>query len=149
MAQTTSSLPVRFWNHAVFGLRDEVAEELKHEENTKNWCEKFGDRSVYITKNAIPNAISGCLKDPRVVTVALTALALITISLAFYPITTALYLQAAWAAMPLPSFGAVKFAVYLWSCAAVVSLAARAQGRFCNAELMERFYKLPAQTARA
>lgn len=126
----------RFGYHAVLGLKKNVG---NRENCPKNILEKIGDLGLW-SLEVLPGKIWSGLKDPRVVTLALTAIALIAVSFAFYPATSLLYAKIAIAAIPCPPLWAVRFAAYILTVNTILAAACRAQGRFWNSALMQRFY---------
>jgi hypothetical protein len=135
----------RFLNHAHFGITRDLGDERAQ----PNAIEKAGNGILKIT-GMLPKsikAIGKAFKDPRVVTVALTVIALLTTSFAFYPTTTylaskAICTFAATLIKQIP-FWAVRMSAYLMTCTAIVGFGLRAEGRFTNAPLMKQFYGLP------
>ena len=138
---------IRIWDHASLGLASNIGNREKH---PPNLIEKSGD-AVLWTVGLVPRAIeavSKSLQDPRVVTIALTAFALLSVSLLFYPTSTfaiskLAYLSAIKVIHQVP-FWAVKFSVYIGICASIIGAGLRAGGRFNNANLMKEFYNLPS-----
>lgn len=126
----------RFGYHVVLGLKKDLGDRMEH---PKKWLEKVGDAGLWIVEE-LPCKIWKGMKDPRVVTVALTALALLAASFLFYPSTTWLAAKAAIAILPVPPFWAVKFSAYILTVSLILSSACRALGRFTNERLMNRFY---------
>jgi len=129
-------LPVRFLNHAVLSLKTDLG---ARDDCPKNLAEKIGDIGLWIIEE-FPLKIWAVVQDPKVVTVALTALALVAVSFAFYPAISLAFCKAAVAALPLPPLWAVKFGAYLATCAVIIAAALRAEGRFWNDALMAKFY---------
>lgn len=132
-----SLLPVRFWNHAVLGLTRNVP---KHEWMDKKYIERGGDALLWSVER-LPKIIWEKMQDPRVVTVALTAFALLTNSYLFYPAHTITYSLQVIAHLHLPELWMVKFAAYIHICSLIIGAASRAYGRFANESLMYRFYQ--------
>lgn len=141
-----SNIFVRVWDHAALGLKKDIG---NREQTPPNLIEKAGNGILYIA-NLVPRSVKALCKsfqDPRVVTVALTAIALLATSFAFYPVPTALWTKAACHAAArlihqIPLW-AVKFSAYIATCAGIVGAGLRAGGRFNNAALMKEFYHLP------
>ncbi len=134
--QGDSSLSVRFLNHTYLGLKGNLP---GHEWDQEKYIERAGDFLLWSVER-LPKIIWEKLKDPRAVTIALTALALLSNSSLFYPVLTRMYLAKAIAAIPLPPFWMVKFAAYIHTCSVIIGAASRAYGRFANEALMRRFY---------
>lgn len=134
--QSQASLFQRFGYHVVLGLKKELG---SREDCKKNLLEKTGDIGLWIVES-LPHIIWQGIKDPRVVTVALTALALLATSLIFYPTITFLLIKNAIAFIPFPPFWALRFSAYLLTVTLILASACRAQGRFWNKQLMNHFY---------
>ncbi len=139
--QANAFLGRRFAEHVVLGLKKNIGDRELY---PKNLLEKIGDAGLWVVED-LPGKLWRGLKDPRVVTLGLTALALLGASFAFYPITTLALVKTAVALIPLPPLWAVKFSAYIFTVGLIISGAARAQGRFFNTALMEAFYGRPKQ----
>lgn len=140
-----SNIFSRFIDHTAFA----TAKNLGDERAPSNFIEKAGNGILKAT-GLLPKAVKAVgksFKDPRVVTIALTALALLVASFAFYPTTTYLATKAAciFAAelIKVIPFWAVKLSAYILTCSTIVGFGLRAEGRFTNANLMKQFYGLP------
>jgi hypothetical protein len=131
-----SNLFVRFYSHFELGVRPHVH---GHSQSSKNVLEKAGDAGLWFVEE-LPYKVMKIAKDPRVVTIALTALALIVDSFLFYPSTTATTLRAVVDLLPRIPAWAVRFSAYILSVETIIAYAARAEGRFMNEHLMKRFY---------
>lgn len=131
------SLPVKFFHNLKWGLCSELEVEYK-----KNKAEVLGDKGLWFIRD-VPRYVKNFITDPRVVTVALTALALVADSFLFYPTTTLYTLKAAYAFLPHIPLWAVKFACYIVTVETIISAFLRAQGRFFNEQLMAKL-KNPA-----
>lgn len=125
----------RFYEHVKFALKKDIPE------HGKNLLEKVGDIGLWPIEN-LPNKIWPLVKDPRIVTVALTALALSAVSFAFYPLGTVNFFTRLMGILPWPTKEEFKFAAYLAIVSQIVSAALRAEGRFCNTELREKWYRM-------
>ena len=141
----SSTFMVRIWNHASFGLNKDIGNREKYPANI---AEKAGNAILW-TVGIIPRSIKFVAKsfqDPRITTIALTALALLIVSFLFYPAITFLKTKVVYvAAMSLIKqvpFWAVKFSAYVATCASIIGAGLRAGGRFNNAPLMKEFYGL-------
>ncbi len=134
--QESSNLFQRFGYHVVLGLKKNIG---NREQCKKNALEKIGDVGLALVE-VVPGKIWSAMKDPRVVTVALTALALIAASFVFYPVTSFLLAKATIAVIPFPPFWAIRLSAYILTVTLIVSSACRAQGRFWNSQLMNKFY---------
>lgn len=142
-----NQLLYRIRDHVAFGLSKDIGDR---EEHPRNVAEKVGDAILW-TVDLIPRsmkAIGKSFQDPRVVTIALTALGLFATSLIFYPATTLiaskLVITAASNLLCQVPFWAVKFSTYLTICSSIIGAGLRAGGRFNNASLMNDFYRIPA-----
>jgi len=137
----------RIWDHTVLGLHKDIGSRINA---PRNIVEKGGD-AVLWTVGLIPRAVKAIGKsfqDPRVLTIALTALALFAASLIFYPTATIAATKVVGTAVinlvkHIP-FWAVKLSAYIATCTTIVGAGLRAGGRFNNAALMKEFYGLPA-----
>ena len=138
-------LIARFINHANFA----TAKYLGDERAPSNIVEKVGN-GILKAASLLPKglkAIGKAFKDPRVVTIALTVLALLAVSFAFYPSTTYLATKAVCLFIGemikhIP-FWAVKLSAYILTCSSIIGFGLRAEGRFTNSDLMKQFYGLP------
>lgn len=125
----------RFVDHAKLGLGKEI------QDHSVNLPERLGNAILW-TAEDLPGILLDAIKIPRVATVALTALGLLSNSFLFYPAKTWVHLKAFVHSLPLPSFGAVWFASYIYTSTLIVGYGLRTFGRFSNAELMKSFYKV-------
>ena len=128
-----NNIAVRCYNHARLGLQKDIQ---KHDPNL---MEKFGNIGLWPLEN-LPRMTLNAITDPRVVTIALTSLAMLADSYGFYPEETTAGVQAAWALLPTVPFWTVKFATYIATIETIGSYGMRAEGRFINKELMGKFY---------
>jgi hypothetical protein len=131
-----STIFQRFGSHAVLGLSQDIGDRT---DAPKNVLERIGDAGLWIVEG-LPKKIKVLCTDPRVVTVALTAFALVATSFAFYPIATWTLACDAIALLPQVPLWAVRFGSYILTVSVILSASCRAQGRFWNGELMNRFY---------
>jgi len=138
----------RIWDHAAIGLKNHIGDRTH---TPRNLIEKAGDGILWTT-GLLPRAVKSmgkALQDPRIATIALTALALFTVSLVFYPTLTIAATKAAYTATILAitkvPFWAAKFTTYILICSSIVGAGLRAGGRFHNAELMKEFYDFPKE----
>lgn len=136
MYDVNSDLFQKFGSHAVLGLKKDIGDRAN---SPKNVLETIGDVGLWVVEE-LPRKISVLFTDPRVVTVALTAFALIATSFVFYPVTTWTFAGEAIALLPHAPLWAVRFAGYILTVSVILAASCRAQGRFWNAELMNRFY---------
>lgn len=126
-------LAVRVWDHLRLGFSKNIQE---HKENI---LEKAGNAGLWPLEN-LPRITWDVAKDPRVITVAATALAIVADSYLFYPEETSATVLAACALIPTIPFWAAKFAIYVQSVGVIASYGARAEGRYINKALMNEFY---------
>lgn len=129
----------RFYEHAKLGLQGEIQ---PHE---KNWKEKAGDLGLW-TLEKFPGKVWTLMKNPRWITLVLTTISLLSVSYLFYPRITAETLKRVVAAIPLPTWETVKFGTYLFTVGNIIAAALRAEGRFSNKELMDRWYGISQTT---
>lgn len=135
-----SFLIVRFVNHFRLGTATDLNPYGFTDEVTPNFLEKVGNAGLYIQEN-LPGKLWGMVKDPRVVTLALTILTLYAESFAFYPsITSSVTKRVINYVIENVPLWAIKFAVYITLVESTISLAMRACGRFNNEQLMQEFY---------
>lgn len=137
MYPSDSNVFVRLFSHVSLALRPTVDEY--HTGREKNILEKIGDTGLWMIEH-LPGKIVRVLKDPRVVTFALTVFALIGDSYLFYPTHTTNVLRAVVDILPQIPVWAPRLALYILSVITILSYAARAEGRFMNKNLMDRFY---------
>lgn len=143
-----AAMPTRFLSHAYLGVRPKVI-FTEHYEHKANLVEKAGNGLLYAV-GSLPRAVKWVgrqFQDPRVVTVALTTLALFAATISFYPAaataaltTTFLAVKLLVTSIPLWS---VRLAGYILTCSTIVGYGLRAGGRFANEQLMKTFYGLP------
>lgn len=129
-------LGARFVNHFLLGVKEDIGP------HNKNILEKVGDAGLWMIEK-FPGKVWEKMKDPKVVTIALTALALVATSFAFYPAATFLAFKGALALLPTIPFWAIRFSAYIFTVGVIISTALRAEGRFSNSALMNEFYKNP------
>lgn len=136
-------LPVRIYQQAWFALTPSLP---GHRQSNKNTLEKIGDVGLSVVEY-IPTAwrkLKEYAQDPRVVTIAFTAFALYSVSLGFYPTITIdltrAALTGAWQLILRIPYAQVKFATYIMTVGTIISAACRAEGRFFNKPLLDRFY---------
>ena len=136
-----------FINHSCMAFHDNPGQLIPGENKsyTKNWLEHAGDALCWHAMY-LPRHIVKAFANPKVVTVALTALALLAVQFAFYPIATTLAIKSIciFIARHL-SLWAVKLASYILVQSAILGLGTRALGRFCNSDLMNRWHILQGQ----
>lgn len=129
----------RFYSHFYFGTQSDRSQDVGKDIES-NLLEKMGNVGLWPIEN-LPKKVLNLGKDPIIVTIALTALALFVINLAFYPeITTRVIKNAAVFIANNVPYWAVKFAVYISCVEVTIATAMRACGRFSNQALMEKFY---------
>lgn len=130
----------RFIDHAALGLHKEI------QAHQTNLPERIGN-SILWTVEELPEIVWKKIKEPRIITVFVTTLALLTNSFLFYPIKTWKTLKVVNQWLPLPPFWALRAGTYLYTSALIVGYGMRAFGRFSNPELMNQFYNNPANQA--
>jgi len=135
--QANAWLGTRFINHFALGVKEDIGS------HNKNVMEKMGDLGLWMVEK-FPGKVWNLMKDPRVVTVALTGFALLAASAAFYPTATYLGIKAGLALLPAIPAASVRLTAYICTVGLIISTALRAEGRFINSELMDRFYQRPA-----
>lgn len=126
---------VHFVQHALYGLKSNI----DRYDNPKNFLEKLGDFGLWSLEK-FPGKLWALMEEPRWITLALTAIALATVSFGFYPKQTTDLTKLAFQVIPTPSFAHLKFAAYLFSVGNILSASARAYGRFSNENLMLSWY---------
>ncbi len=129
-----SNVVTKFLSHARFALTPNLSER----NSNPNLLEIMGNIGLY-TIEVIPFKIVNAIRDPRIVTIAITALALFATSFAFYPVTTIALTKTAIAVLPFPPLWAIKFGAYLYTVSLIISFACRAEGRFMNKDLYNQF----------
>jgi hypothetical protein len=132
--QAHTSLRQRFQYHVALGLKKNIGDRT---DCHKNIFEKIGDLGLIFIENT-PRIVSKLVHDPKIVTIALTALALIAASFLFYPVTTFLTLKTA--VILIPPLWTVRLAGYIVTIELILASACRAEGRFSNTSLMKKFY---------
>lgn len=139
---STSNIFVRFRDHATLGLADDLGTNVP-----QNLIEKVGNCLVsasWVPYNGIKSLVRK-LEDPRVVTIGLTAIALLANSYLFYPTATHVVVTTGFtAAMTLVQnldvLGKIRPVAYALTCIGIAGYGTRAEGRFTNSELMQNFY---------
>ncbi len=126
---SNAMLPTRFFSYAKLGLYKFI------QDHEKNQVEKLADVGLYAVEE-FPKKIIKMLRDPRIVTIALTAFAMIATSFTFYPKHTTIHVKAAIALFPEIPYWAAKFTVYVATMTTIFLYSLRAQGRFWNEALM-------------
>lgn len=125
------------WSHFVDHVHLGLSKNIQP--HRANVTEKIGDAILWTVED-FPGIAWKAIKEARVVTVALTALALLANSFLFYPFKTLANLKAFYQWLPLPPLWAVRFSTYIFTCALILGYGLRAFGRFSNHELMNEFY---------
>lgn len=131
---SNSYMPTRFISHARLGLQRDIVE---HEPNL---LEKTGNLALWFVDN-LPRKIWHGIKDPRVLTVAFTALALFADTYVFYSEHTKKFMKEVVKFFEKIPLEYVKLGAYIVSVETILGYSFRAQGRFMNKELMEAFYQ--------
>ena len=136
----TNVASIGFFNHSKMALTSDPDKMINNQGYTKNLLEKVGSfLSWHVVE--LPAKVYHALRDPRVVTVACTALAMLSVQFAFYPRITAMAAKAivSYVAHRVPAW-LVKASVYTFIQTAIAGLGTRALGRFSNSELMQKWY---------
>ena len=135
-------LPKRFYEHLKFAWFKHIyrGEAQSTEPIKQHFLEKVGNGLLWIHEE-FPKKIWHGLKNPQVITIALTLAALYLQTLAFYPkVTRELTMRSLiWIKNAIPLY-AVKFAAYIVSVAFTLGHSARALGRTRNTDLTNLFY---------
>lgn len=140
-----NSFFTRFIDHVGFG----ISSNLGSRKSDPNWCETLGNLTIKVAYAPVKGVkmVGHSFKDPRVVTIALTALMLLATTFAFYPTATITALSTAgrflWTALKLVPWQSVRLAAYVDVCLGIIGCGLRAEGRFTNAALMKDFYGVP------
>jgi hypothetical protein len=124
---------VRFASHFELGISKDVG---NHE---KNLLERMGDFGLSIVEK-LPVKVWDVLKDPRIVTIALTSFAMLAASFLFYPSLTYQNIKAIVELLPPIPFWAIRFSAYIFTIGTILAAGLRAGGRFSNTTLMNAFY---------
>jgi hypothetical protein len=128
-----SYLPKRFYNHLKLGLWSGI------HTYPPSFIEKVGNVGLWPIEN-VPSFFVNQMQNPKVLTIAFTALAMLTDSYLFYSAQTISKLRKVWSIITQIPFWAIKFAAYLSTCEIILSGGLRAYGRFSNSKLMNDFY---------
>lgn len=138
-------MSVGFLNHAVFAFHRNSGCERPSDINKRkaiksNFLEKTGDLMIWSITGGLIKLVR-FWKDPRALTVALTALASVTNTFAFYPQESIQASRQAleFVAKNLP-FHRVKLASYLFTMLIITGTGVRMLGRVTNTELLSHFY---------
>lgn len=105
----------------------------------KGYIEKAGDAGLWFVE-VLPKKIWAGMKEPRVVTVALTIIGLIGNSFVFYPQITRDTLKRVIAAIPFIDRERIRFAAWFVISFEMISLGCRAFGRFNDPAFKTQFY---------
>ena len=122
-----------FVSHAHLGLAKNI------QPHRRTIPEFLGDMILW-TWEDLPRITWEKIKDARIVTIVMTALAFLGNSFLFYPTRTLLHLRNFVRWIPWPPLWAVRFASYIYTSALIMGYGLRAFGRFSNHELMNEFY---------
>lgn len=123
-----------FYSYAKLGLQKEIQ---AHDENL---IEKAGNAILWTVED-LPFRIYEKIIEPRVITVALTTIALYSNSLVFYFSKTRALTRQFFQWLPLPPLWAVRFGAYSFTSLLIIGAALRAYGRFSNEALMNEFVR--------
>ena len=127
-----------FVNNFFYAWRNDLDDSKNRESTNKNVLEYAGEAlSSHVTK--LPKKIIKILKNPKVITVALTAISMLAVQTAFYPAITARVTKSV--ILALSSYikpWAVKMALYISTQSYLFGMGLRSLGRFSNQELMNK-----------
>lgn len=126
------NIAVRIANHFILGVKEDIGLHDKHV------LEKVGDVGLWMVEK-FPRKVWHVMKDPRVVTLALTSFALLGTSFVFYPTASYHAVKSAIALLPKVPLWTVRLSAYIVTCALIVATTCRAEGRFRNSKLMDEF----------
>jgi len=136
---------VGFINHAKLafnrsaGCKNEGQEAFRTSIE-KNRLEKIGNVMTWHITDGVRKVFRAA-KDPRVLTVALTALAMVAASFIFYPATTYLAVKATFVFLgKYAPWAVMKFSIYAATLLGILGTGVRTLGRFANKTLMNHFY---------
>lgn len=131
----------RVWDQTAFTLTKNIGPHPR--EGVPGALETVGDYGLWIVEE-LPRKVWRIMNDPRVVTAAATAFAMLAVSFAFYPTATYLALKAVAALLPVISFETVRFTAWALSMVVIASAGfGRGLGRWCNTELRNHYYNPP------
>lgn len=137
-------MSVGFINHARLAFnRDARGSSDVQDSNDakqKNQIEVVGDKMLWHVVE-LPEKIVRWMKDPKVITVALTALAMLAVQFAFYPVSTyfATKTVVVFVVNHFP-LSTAKVVAYALTMLGVLGMGVRTYGRFENKSLMDHFY---------
>ncbi|MDP1608135.1 MAG: hypothetical protein Q8L98_02335 [Chlamydiales bacterium] len=121
-----------FKSYAELGLKKNI------QQHDSNLIERAGNAILWTVED-LPREIYKAVANPKVITVALTAMGLYSNSLAFYASETIALTKWAFEVLPLPGLELLRFGSYLFICALIIGAGMRAYGRFSNETLMATF----------
>ena len=139
-----SNIIFRVYDNFRFATRSDISGRAIGAE--PNWCEKLGNAQLWFIEN-MPKKVFKFAVDARVVTLALTALALYGTSYGFYREITRDLTKKAIDALPEISAKAARFVAYMLTVNTIVGFHNRAQGRFWNTALTDQFWNRRAAPA--
>ncbi|MBA3815116.1 MAG: hypothetical protein H0X29_01065 [Parachlamydiaceae bacterium] len=133
---------IGFINHAHMAFTSDP-EGFSGKNYNQNSLEKVGGMLNWCV-TTLPKKAWHALHNPKVLTVAFTALALLTVQFTFYPTATYLATKAIciFIATHIPAY-AVKISAYVFIQMNVLGFGLKALGRFSNEELMNNWYNKP------
>jgi hypothetical protein len=135
--------PLGFCNYAKLAFVSHPLTEGEIQEGTvqKNLCERIGDVMVWHIVE-LPKKIWNFISDPRVVTIALTALTMLTITAICYPVGTWLVVKSiVVAVLPYLTPVVIKLAICLFANYTILGFGTRAFGRMWNQNLITAYDK--------
>ena len=131
-----------FVNHTKLAFGDPRLHMDKGTQIPKNNFEKVGEKILWAPK-ALPKFISNGLHNPKVLAVALTAIAMLATSFFFYPISTVLNVYHTLSLLsPLISFWGIKTTLFVLTQLGIVGWGVRTLGRFSNPTLIKAYNKV-------
>ena len=140
---SNNNLLVRFQDHAKLGLFSDIGAGRPD----PNLCEKLGNRLLKIAELPVRAVkdVGRKMQDPRYVTIALTATALLANSAIFYPTATravavSVVTEVQNLLLKIDLAEWIRAGAYVGTCTAITGFGLRAEGRFTNEELMKQFY---------
>lgn len=135
---------VGFMNHARMAFTSDP-QKLSGKIYKPHLLEKIGEKLSWCVTQ-MPKKIWSAMHNPKVITVALTILAMTTVQFAFYPKITYIAIRTicVFIATRIPAHIA-KLSVYVITQMNVLGFGIRALGRFSNEELMNNWYTKEGQ----
>lgn len=142
MTHITITLPKHGGLFGTFKSYAELGLIKNIQQHDKTRIERVGDAILWTVED-LPREIYKAVANPKVITVALTAMGLYSNSLAFYASETIATTKWVFEVLPLPGLELLRFGSYLFVCALIIGAGLRAYGRFSNEALMATFEQNP------